>query len=213
MRRVLLVEDDPVFQESLAQALQTMGPDWSLTRVDMAASAIEWIKACTSPPDLLLVDLGLPDFSGIEVIRAARQRFSDVPVMVVSVIAAESTLLQAIRAGASGYLLKGESVNSLSSSIEAVLAGNYPVSPSLARHLFRLAGSPKDPEGGAGALLSAREIELLRLLAQGMTYSECAQSMGVAVSTVQSHVRSMYRKLEVNSQMQAVSKARRHGML
>lgn len=214
LRSGLLVEDDPVFRESLARVFTKLDTSWSLTSVDMAAPAVHWIRTCKYPPDLVLVDIGLPDMSGIEVIRATRQRFPDVPVMVVSVIAKETTLLEAIRAGANGYLLKGESVASLRRSIEDVLAGNYPISPALARFLFKVVGAPHETDSGTVShLLSGREIELLKLLAEGLSYIECAQRMGVALSTVQSHVRNMYRKLEVKTQMQAVSKARKFGVL
>lgn len=209
----LLVEDDPVFQTALTQIFHRLGSNWTLTKFDMAASALQWLEMSTTAPHLILVDIGLPDISGIAVIRSARKHFPEVPVMVVSVIAEETTLYSAIRAGASGYLLKGESIDSLLSSVQGVLEGNYPISPSLARHLFKMAGSPHDQRDAHGINLTPREIELLKLLSQGMSYNECSEAMGVALSTVQAHVRTMYRKLEVHTQMQAVSKARQFGVL
>jgi two-component system, NarL family, nitrate/nitrite response regulator NarL len=209
----LLVEDDPVFQDALASVFPMLDDVWSLTRLDRGQPALQWLQSGTQVPELLLVDIGLPDISGVEVIRAARTRYPDLPILVVSVIANEATLVQAIRAGANGYLLKGESISTLRHSIRDVLAGNYPISPALARFLFRMVGAPVAATGEPPPPLSAREIELLKLLSDGMSYAECADAMCVALSTVQTHVRNMYRKLEVNTQMQAVSKARKFGVL
>jgi two-component system, NarL family, nitrate/nitrite response regulator NarL len=209
----LLIEDDPVFQDALGSVFPMLADAWSLACFDRGQPALQWLQSEALPPELMLVDIGLPDISGIEVIRAARARYPDLPIMVVSVIAKEATLVQAIRAGANGYLLKGESLATLRHSIQDVLAGNYPISPALARHLFRLVGAPASVAGEPPPHLSAREVELLHLLSDGKSYAECADAMCVALSTVQSHVRNMYRKLDVNTQMQAVSKARRIGVL
>ncbi len=146
-------------------------------------------------------------------IRTAHQQFSELPILVVSVIDRKSVLLDAIQAGAKGYLLKGEGSASITHAISEVLEGSYPISPALARYLFELAGAPQNSSSEPGIELSPRELELLKHLSLGNSYVECAELMGVALSTVQTHIRNMYRKLEVSSQMQAVSKAREFGIL
>ena len=134
--------------------------------------------------------------------------------MVISVIAAEQRVLSAIRAGAQGYILKEEQPDTITSAIGQVMQGNYPISPALARCLFKLAGAPGDaPENQAVIKLSPKETLLLKLISQGLSYVDAAQKMGVATSTVQSHIRNLYRKLDAHSQVQAVNKAREHGLL
>ena len=133
--------------------------------------------------------------------------------MVTTASPAEETFLAAIRAGAHGYLLKGETEESLAHSIGQVMAGQYPVSPALARHLFRLAGSPSAMPLSNGVSLSRRELELLQLIAKGSSYANCAEEMRISLSTVQTHIRNMYRKLEVNNQRQAIVKAQSSGLL
>jgi DNA-binding NarL/FixJ family response regulator len=115
--------------------------------------------------------------------------------------------------GARGYLLKSDTETSLINAIESVLQGQYPVSPALARHLFRLAGAPTAIANANKLNLSPRELELLQYLAQGNSYTRCAQVMNISLSTVQTHIRNMYRKLEVSNQRQAIKKAQASGLL
>ena len=209
----VLVEDDPVFRKSIEDAIHALPEEWKLHRFPQGSGALDFIQQPAQAIDLLLVDIGLPDISGLEIIRAAHQQFTDLPILVVSVIGKKRILVEAIRAGAKGYLLKGEGSASLSHAISEVLEGSYPVSPSLARHLFELAGAPPQSSNELPIDLSPRELELLKHLSLGNSYAECAQLMGVALSTIQTHIRNTYRKLEVSNQMQAVSKARDYGVI
>lgn len=211
-RTALMVEDNPLFKQVMARALQRMESDWHIQTCDFGLEAIGLLARGGLRPDLVLVDLGLPDVSGIEVIEVARNRCEDVPIMVVSVISAERTVLQAIRAGARGYVLKGDSEESISKAIHEVLQGHYPITPSLARSLFRLAGAPQ-ARSAQTIHLSPRELQTLQWIAKGKSYQEVAQLMEVALSTVQSNIRNLYRKLEVRSQVQAVTKARDNGLI
>lgn len=214
--RAFVVEDDPVFQESIGLAFSHLDSAWSWEIAEDGATALSRLSALESVPDIVLVDLGLPDMTGVEIIHAARTRFSEVPIMVVSVIAVERVLIEAIRAGARGYLLKGESTVSLARSIEQVMRGEYPISPALARYLFKQAGSPGSVSVAIAPptiVLSPKELTLLKLIAQGRSYAESAREMAVSVSTIQTHIRNMYRKLDVHSQAQAISTAREQGLL
>lgn len=219
-RRLLLVEDNPLFVEQISDAMERMPDRWQIEAFSEGAAAIAALRASPSSErsepvfDLALIDLGLPDVSGIDVIRALRARFKDLPIVVISVTAAESTVLEAITGGASGYLLKNESVAEITNGIQQVLEGIYPLSPSLARYLFKqLSGAVEAPRQDPGIKLTARELETLQHLAQGCRYEEVAERMGVALSTIQWNVRNLYRKLNVHSQVQAISKARSHGLL
>lgn len=212
-RRVLLVEDNPLFQTLVLGAVRKLGRGWEVLACKRGREALELLRGKESPFDLALVDLGLPDINGVEVISAARESDPDLPIMVISVISAETSVLAAIRAGARGYILKSDSESAMAEAISQVLEGNYPISPALARTLFRLAGSPAEGSVENAFGLTPRELETLRNLAKGNAYEEVARLMGISLSTVQTNVRNLYRKLDAHSQLQAVNKARDHGLL
>ena len=210
--KLLVVEDNPVFRESLVRLISSHHPQWL---VESAENGKDAFAQLSSPQrfDLMLVDIGLPDMDGIQVIRKAHALVSDMPIIVITVVADERKLLNAIRAGARGYLLKSDEGPAILHGIDQVLTGTYPISPKLARSMFKLLGSPRqslddDPSG-----LTPREIESLRYLAQGLTYTEVAKAMGVALSTVQTNVRNIYRKLEASSKVEAVLKAQDAGLI
>lgn len=211
-RNILLVEDNPVFIELMHTAIAQAHLSGKVIECINGLDALEVLEDPQVRLDLVLVDLGLPDISGIEVIQAARRRFRDVPIMVVSVITDERRVLAAIRAGAKGYIQKSDSVEAISLAIQDVMLGNYPISPSLARSLFKLAGAPQ-LASTSEFNLTPRETETLKLIAKGNRYEQVAQLMGISLSTVQTNIRHIYRKLEVNSQLQAVSKARDVGLI
>lgn len=220
--QVLLVEDDLVFQDGLRQVFAQVPGDWEIHAVQKGADALQVLADLQTNLALALVDIGLPDMSGIDVIAAVRSQFADVPILVATSFQTEATFLDAVRAGATGYLLKGETVLSLSQSIRLVLAGQYPVSPALARYLFKLAKvpslspslphTPSTSATGASAQapdlsqISEREWEVLQHIAQGHSYARCAELMHVSLSTVQSHIKNTYRKLGVNNHRQAMNK-------
>jgi two-component system nitrate/nitrite response regulator NarL len=213
-RVALLVEDEPVYQDMFRQALKGLAQDWTL---EVAGTGNEGLQALRQPAgsfDIVLVDLGLPDMRGVEVIRAAREQHPDTPVLVASIHSDEAHVLEAVRRGARGYLLKDDEAMGISSSIVRVMNGEYPISPSLARHLFRLA-VPETPTPSAEdrLLLAPKEFELLGLLARGCSYKKAALTMEVSLSTVQTYVRRIYQKLEAHSKIEAIRKARSMGLL
>jgi DNA-binding NarL/FixJ family response regulator len=213
VQKALMVEDDPFFQNYFKNVFSNMGPQWRLDFANTGAAADGFLNRCDTPPDLVLVDLGLPDTSGLEVIQRVYQRFSQTPIIVMTTFSAEESFIAAIRAGASGYLLKSEQAHDLVHGIQQVLQGNYPVSPSLARYLFRLSGSPVLKESNTAFQISPREVDLLGGLAKGWSYAQCADAMGISLNTVQSHIRNVYRKLNVSNQTQAINKARASGVI
>lgn len=212
-RAVLIVEDNPQFAREVGRALDCLGVDGEVMVCRTGGEALDAIERDGASIDLALIDLGLPDIGGIEVIRSVHARFPIAPIMVISVASSEESVLEAIRAGARGYLLKGDPGAEMASAIDEVLRGNYPISPALARTLFRLAGAPPNGSDEAGFDLTQRELETLRLIARGKTYKEVARAMDITLSTVQSNVRHLYRKLEVRSQGQAIAKGRSAGLV
>ncbi len=213
-KQLLLVEDNPLFVEQICDAIEGLGSQWRV--FDFSEGMAAQAMVLTSPRafDLALIDLGLPDMSGIEVIRTCRERFPDMPIVVISVIAAEAAVLGAIQAGANGYILKDESIEEITEGIAQVLNGVYPLSPRLARYLFKRLASPRAEQAGRLDIkLTPREQETLQHLSQGYRYEQVAERMGVTLSTVQSNIRSLYRKLNVHSQVQAIAKARDNNLL
>lgn len=212
-QRILIVEDNPLFRAQLDQSITALNIKAQVLSCSTGEQALDLLDSPGTRIDLAFVDLGLPDISGLEVIHAMRRRFPDAPVLVISVINSERSLLAAIRAGARGYVLKGESQTAITHAIQDILEGNCPVSPSLARSLFKLAGGPSGGEPNSEYHLSPRELETLRLIARGHSYEEVGALMGIALSTVQSNIRNLYRKLGAHSQIQAVTKARDAGLI
>ncbi|WP_295545187.1 response regulator transcription factor [uncultured Pseudacidovorax sp.] len=224
--RVALVEDDAGMRQRIAQAVQG---DADLSLAFEAATAqqiLDWLPG--HAVDVLLVDLGLPDRSGLEVIRAARQLQPDCAVMVITIFGDEANMVKAFEAGASGYLLKDGTERDLGLHIRSLRAGGSPMSPIIARQLLRRwqqsgvgAAAPAEPIAPAPVAgtphaaerLSPREFEVLDLVSRGFTYAETATRIGVSVSTVQTHVRNIYSKLDVHNKSEAVYEARNLGLL
>jgi DNA-binding NarL/FixJ family response regulator len=213
---VLLVEDDAHTRARLARVIEEHP---RLHLLGAAASCAEArVLFARVRPQVLLTDLGLPDGSGVDLIHEARRRWSDVLPLVITVFGDESHVVGALEAGALGYLLKDGTPEYLGASILEMLAGGSPISPAIARHLLRrFRAEPPAADGHARAddtpHLSEREGEVLRLIVKGFTYVEIAELLGVSAHTVTTHVRGIYRKLEVHSRSEAVYEALQLGLV
>lgn len=207
-----MVADDVVHAQHLKQAIQLLGPKWEVIHCMNGREALGQIGHHGQMFHLAVVDLGLPDMVGLDIIKAWRKRHAQQPLLVISLISSEQLVLDAIRAGANGYLLKDGDLQAMARGIDQVLRGQSPINPSLASYLFKWISSPA-PSPGWQIPLTTKEKETLQHIAKGHSYLETANRMGVSLSTVQTHVRSLYRKLKVHSQMQAVVKARDHGLI
>jgi DNA-binding NarL/FixJ family response regulator len=170
-------------------------------------------------PDVLLVDLGLPDVHGTEVIRNAVRRRPDCDVMVITMFGDERNVLASIEAGATGYVLKDASDADLVANILELRAGGAPMSPGIARMvLTRMQGRDRAEAKSSGSLavqaeLTTREIEVLNALSRGYTYAEIGERLGIALGTVTSHIKNSYRKLTVHSGAAAVTRAAELGLI
>ncbi|MBC7954759.1 MAG: response regulator transcription factor [Cytophagales bacterium] len=214
---VALVEDDPRVRERFERAIATEPTLRLLFAAGTAAELLGWFAE--NAVDVLLVDLGLPDMPGFEVIRRARRLQPACAVMVITMFADESNMLQAFEAGAGGYLLKDGTETDLASHVLSLHAGGSPMSPIIARQLLvrwqadaPAPAAARSAEGGPVAL-SKRESEVLNLVSRGFIYPEIAQQMGLSVSTIQTHVRNIYGKLDVHNKTEAVFEARQLGLL
>jgi DNA-binding NarL/FixJ family response regulator len=218
MYRVLIVEDDVAFRNRYAAILAKDDAFQVAASVGTGAEGLAMLDL--RKPDILLVDLGLPDFSGIEVIRHANKTLPNCECMVVTVFGDEEHVLASIEAGASGYLLKDAAEDSFLSSIRELIAGGSPISPIIARRLlkrFQLESAPSNTtistEVESDVTLSEREREILLLASKGYNYPEMGKLMGISPHTVTSHVKKIYRKLAVHSRGEAVFEANRMGLI
>ncbi|MBX3635325.1 MAG: response regulator transcription factor [Rubrivivax sp.] len=215
MPRVLLLEDDPATRERLA-GIVAASPGLELAAAfGELRPALTWLAA-HEPPQVLLVDLQLPDGSGVDLIRAARRIAPQAESMVISVFGDEAHVVTAIEAGATGYLLKDASADEIALAITRLLAGEAPISSAIARHLLRrFRGAPAAAAANAAtdSPLTPREGEVLALIAKGLSYQRIAESLGMSPHTVTSHIKQIYRKLAVNSRGEAVFEALQMGLL
>lgn len=168
------------------------------------------------PVDILLVDLGLPDGSGLTLIREAMKRWPDrCDAMVISVFADEHHVLAAIEAGATGYLLKDASPIDVVQQIRELRAGGSPISPVIARRLLqRLAPAKATVPSAADAVsLTEQELAVLNYAAKGFTFDEVAELLAISRHTVMTYIKRSYQKLQVHSKAEALYEARRMGLL
>ena len=223
--KVLIVEDEPEFLRRFTNAV-LMDPALALAgSAGTGRAAIAMLEA--AQPDVVLLDLGLPDIDGVEVIREAMRQPRPCDVLVVSMFDDDQHVLDSIEAGAAGYLLKDALPESIVSSIRELRGGGSPISPGIARRIlarFRLALGPVRPaaapaqafkplNGATASPLTDRETELLRLTAKGLSFDTISELMGISPHTVVAHVRKIYRKLAVHSRGEAVYEATQLGLL
>lgn len=223
--RVVLVEDDADFQQAMRQMIDD-APDMRLLAV--AGTRAQGMRALeTLEMDVLLVDLGLPDGSGIDLIHAAQRLRPACGIMVCTVFGDELHVMRSLEAGATGYLLKDSPAHSMVGEIRSLHLGGSPISPLIARQVLmrfrqhspptpappRLEpGQPATPDSTRPPL-SARELEVLELITKGFNAEEIAELLSVSRHTVHTFVRRIYRKLHVNSKAEAIYEARSQGLL
>ncbi|NEX62251.1 response regulator [Noviherbaspirillum galbum] len=207
---VSIVEDNSQFLDHFA-AIIKQAPGMSLAgTAGTASAAIAMANACKA--DVYLVDLGLPDASGIEVIRHIRASQPGSEVLVITVFGDEQNVVACIEAGATGYLLKDSAPSEIEHAIREIRDGGSSITPVIARKLLqRLQVRPR-PADPANALTD-RENMILSGLAKGMTYKEIADKYYIAVGTVSHHVKNIYSKLAVHSRSEAVFEAARRGII
>jgi DNA-binding NarL/FixJ family response regulator len=213
---VLVVEDEPLAQVRLRDVLVSLGyADDALVFTDRCASAQALFAEQAFA--IALIDIGLPDGNGIELIRLLHQRDPALPILVVSTWSTEQAIVMALQAGATGYVLKERDELEISLSIRSALRGGAPIDPFIARRILALIDvkSPRSSAAPTAALqlLSPREVEILTLVSKGLTNREIAEVLSLSRLTVGCHIKNIYKKLAVNSRTQAVFEARSQGLL
>jgi DNA-binding NarL/FixJ family response regulator len=212
MIRIYLVEDDAITRQSLCERIAA---DTECV-VELAVGSCEEIRSALAQraPDVLLMDLGLPDGNGLHVIAEAATRYPTLPIMVITVFGDERRVVAAINAGATGYLLKDDRSSEINAAIRQLAAGESPISPVIARHLIRIfKGDVSGAEDRRTNPLTAREQEVLALAAKGFNHPEIAGMLNISANTVASYTKRVYEKLSVNSRAEAIYEAARIGLL
>jgi DNA-binding NarL/FixJ family response regulator len=212
---VIVVEDEPEFRRRFAQIIQA---EPSMRLAGVAANKREATNLIENTQfDVMMIDLGLPDGSGIDLIRRVSERQPDTYILVVSIFGDEHHVVSSIEAGATGYVLKDSTPADVIACIKLLRAGGSPVSPAVARSVLKAvrqrsqaAQAAVTPEENP---LSSRETEILQLLAKGMSFNEIGDVLAISPHTVTAHIKKIYRKLAVHSRGEAVYEATQMGLL
>ena len=234
MWRVLIVEDDARMRAFFAASVSRCDRLVLAASLGTVVDALAWLDEPAHGVDVLLTDLGLPDGSGLEVIRHAVRMYPQCEALVISMFGDEDNVLASIEAGALGYIHKDSAPDDIAQTILEMKAGASPISPMIARRVLSKYLSLQSnrlvaPEERAPpaiemvatgvqaeadrALLSRREQAVLELIARGFSYLEIARLQSVSVHTVQTHIKNLYGKLAVHSKSEAVFEATRMGLL
>lgn len=231
MWRVLIVEDDPQMREFFAASVSRCDRLVLVGSMGSLAEARAWLDDPANVVDVLLTDLGLPDGSGLDVIRHATRLYPACEPLVISMFGDEDNVLASIEAGALGYIHKDSAPDDIAHTILEMKGGASPISPMIARRVlakYRMVQSGRTSEANARPAaspatqtmtamaqvgLSTREQEVLELIARGFSYAEIARIKQVSVHTVQTHIKGLYSKLAVHSKNEAVYEATHLGLL
>ncbi|SDL75429.1 response regulator [Maricaulis salignorans] len=209
MSAILIVEDVSETRKWLCEIARAAFPDCDITEAATMRAGLR--AAAEADYDLALIDLGLPDGSGLEVLRSLRLVCPQAVPIVTTVMGDDASIVSALSAGAQGYLLKENPAELLTRQLLQLAEGLPAISPSVARRImehFRLTGPAADPDEG----LTARERDVLGLIGRGLRNSDVAADLGVAESTVASHIKAIYRKLGISSRAEASWHATRMGL-
>lgn len=228
--KIAIVEDDAEFRHRFTAAVRAAPDLHLLGAASTGHDALALLR--TFRPDVMLVDLGLPDLDGCEVIRTASRQHPGIDILVVTMFGDDDHIVRSIEAGATGYLLKDSDAAGIVQAIRSVADGGSPISPSIARRVLQCfralkPAADKAPAapaeappafvstrpGEGGHDLSPREIDILRLIAKGFSFHEVSDVLGISTHTVVTHVKRVYRKLAVHSRGEAVFEASQLGLL
>lgn len=208
MKQGFILEDIPESQAWLRQSLEDSFPEIEIR----VADSLQEARLCLAgnwTPEIALIDLGLPDGSGVEIIELLQKRTPAALCIVASIYDDDGHVFPALRAGARGYLLKDQPVPGIVQALQGIASGAPPLSPAIARRMLTYFNRPSEQVSG----LTARETEVLRLIAKGITQAETARLLGISQHTVSGYVKDLYRKLNVSSRAEAAVLARDMGLV
>ena len=216
--RVLVVEDQAKILKAQLKLLETFDEIEIVGSAMSGESALEEVERTT--PEVVLCDLGLPQMSGIDVTREVKKKHPEVEILIFTIFDEEEKVIEAVSAGAAGYLLKGAPVEKIVEAIKDVKAGGSVIQPNLARALLRLVqesqNSPRYgslPPGEVVSVLTDRELEILQIIAKGLSNNEAAKVLGLSKATIRTHLEHIYEKLDVTNRVEAVTEGIRQGII
>ena len=209
MINVSIIEDHPDFRKGLMYLLDA-SDDFNC--IDSFISAEDGIANISENTDILLLDINLPEMSGIEAIPILKSKYPDIKILMLTIFDDDNTIIEAILAGADGYLLKKSSPDKLLTSLKECRGGGSPMTASIAKRVLTLF-KKYIPNQQDDYSLTARELEILNLLVEGMSNASIAKRLFISIQTVRNHIRHIYEKLQVHSKSQAVVKAIREGLV
>lgn len=212
LTRIAIIDDDPeVIEDIRGYLLQTIDLDLVSTATNFF-DGLELVKL--GGFEVLLCDLGLPDGSGIDLVRACAKLYPKVDIVVITVFAEQTKVIDSIKAGARSYLLKDDKLEDCVAAIRETISGGSAISPAIARHLVKMIKPERSETDPADIeLFTPRENEILNLLARGFSVNEIADILKNSRHTIATHVKRIYIKLEVNSRGEAVFEATSRGII
>lgn len=203
MVKVAIVEDNNTLRNSLTNLCNSTQGMICVAALDNLLNVVS--DLAKAQPDIVLMDIGLPDISGIEGVRTIKANFSNIQVLMFTVFEDDEKIFEAIRAGASGYLLKKTPPEEILASIQQLYEGGAPMSPTIARKVIKSFQS--EPVSTLEEFqLTPREKDILYSLVDGLSYKKIADKYFVSISTIRTHICNIYQKLHVNSKSQAVAR-------
>lgn len=214
MKTILIVEDSEATRHRLEDAIKNGGQFELMGSVSTYNEGLSFIRE--TPPDILLTDLDLPDGSGVDLIKLINLPAVKTQLAIVITVFGDGYhVIEALKAGASGYLLKDDDFMDINEAISQMVDGGAPISPSIARYLLNelSISEPSHEEKPAADVLSPREKEVLLLVSKGYTSKEIAKMLDLSYYTVREYVSNVYKKLSVKNKMQAVSEATLLGII
>lgn len=211
--RVVLIDDHTLFRVGLEGLLESRGIEIAAS-VDSGEDCVQLVK--DKQPDVVLLDMRMPNFNGLSVLKILRENHLNMPIVMLTTSTEESDLLESLRAGAQGYLLKDMEPDALVIALRDIVAGKTVVAPDLAPVLARAvqgkSEEPEPPSSGPFDDLTPRETEILGLLAEGQSNKAIARNLGISDGTVKLHVKAILRKLSVHSRVEAAVMAVERGL-
>ena len=209
MIKVSIIEDHPDFRRGLAYLLSATD---GFECIDTFISAEDAIENLSGKEDLVLLDINLPNLSGIDAIPIFKKKYPNLKIIMLTIFDDDDNIMKAILAGADGYLLKKTSPSKILTSLEEGMEGGSPMTASIAKKVITLFKN-YIPNKSGNFSLTQRELEILNLLVEGLDNSSIAEKLFISIQTVRNHVRHIYEKLQVHSKSQAVVKAIREGLI
>lgn len=214
MIRVLIVDDQDIVRAGLRVIV---GASPNIEVVGTAADGYEALEQVAAlRPDLVVMDLNMPGMNGVRATQALSEQFPEIKILILTTYDDDEWVIDAIRAGAAGYMLKDSGGAALVAAIEGAIAGKTPVDAAVVDILFgvvRRGGTPSSSQAAFAERLSQRELDVLRLLATGLTNADIGTRLGLAEGTVRNHVTSLFAKLQVADRAQATALAWRYGLV